>query len=378
MDLIGIIPAAGKATRMGELGNDLPKALIEVEDRTLLESSIESLKTIGVSKIVVVVGHLEDKIIDFLSVHDFDVEISTVHQQRPLGLSHAIATAAEQITEDFVVLCPDNIFTDENDLRRARDIFASLKPAFILLATVTPDTQRDRKSFFTAAHQNLAANLYAYRNHTDDTSGLGINSTGCAFFKHEALDFLPSFAGANQEYIFRDYLATIAANRDALIYLLRGMRYDFSEPRDVEQYRELQNLLGQTSAQGAQGVSAILINKRGQILLQQRDDNPAIRYPGHWSLFGGTIENDEPASAAVVREVREEIDFDMRNFGLFREFVQNNKREFAFVGELTAELNELTLSEGQGMNLFHPSQLRELLIRPDDKETLREYFGAWE
>jgi hypothetical protein len=28
------------------------------------------------------------------------------------------------------------------------------------------------------------------------------------------------------------------------------------------------------------------------------------------------------------------------------------------------------------MNLFYPSQLHELLIRPDDKETLREYFGA--
>ena len=66
----------------------------------------------------------------------------------------------------------------------------------------------------------------------------------------------------------------------------------------------------------------------------------------------------------------------MQNFGLFREFVQNNKREFAFVGELTATLDQLTLSEGQGMNVFYPSQLNELQIRPDDKETLEEYFGV--
>ena len=72
----------------------------------------------------------------------------------------------------------------------------------------------------------------------------------------------------------------------------------------------------------------------------------------------------------------EEIDFDMRNFGLFREFVQNNKREFAFAGELSAPLEELTLSEGQGMNLFYPAQLNELQIRPDDKDTLQKYFGA--
>jgi 8-oxo-dGTP diphosphatase len=240
---------------------------------------------------------------------------------------------------------------------------------FLLVGTVTPNTQGDRKSYFTSARRNLEPNVYDYRSSNDNTAGLAINSTGCTFFKREAVDYLPSFS--NQEHIFRDYLDRIP---DGLLYLLRGMRYDFSRPEDIEDYLALNRRLRETN--GQQGVSAILINRRGQVLLQKRDDNPAIRYPGHWSLFGGSIEDGEPAAAAVVREVKEEIDFEMRNFGLFREFVQNNKREFAFVGELPAELQELTLSEGQAMDVFYPSQLRELLIRPDDRETLREYFGA--
>ena len=371
MRLIGIIPAAGKATRMGELG--LPKALIEIEGRTLLERSIESLKTIGASKVVVVVGHLGNKIIEFLCTKNFGIEITTAHQERPLGLAHAIATAAPQIDGDFVVFCPDNLYTDETDLTQAQEVFDTLKPAFILLATVTPNTQRDRKSYFTSARRNPDANVYDYRSNSDSTSGLAINSTGCVFFKREALDFLPSFSDVTREHIFRDYLESIANERESLIYLLRGMRYDFSEAADVDRYIALKKRLSETSGLG---VSAILINSLGQILLQQRDDNPAIRYPGHWSLFGGTVEDDEGPTAAVAREVREEIDFEMRNFGLFREFVQNNKREFAFVGELSAELHELTLAEGQAMDLFYPSQLHELLLRPDDKETLTEYFGV--
>lgn len=365
-----IIPAAGKASRMGDM--PLPKALIEVEGRTLLERSIESLKSIGISKVVVVIGHLGDKIVDFLSTRDFGIQVSTVHQEQPLGLAHAIATATDQIDSDFVVLCPDNLYTDGTDLSRARDVFDSLRPAFILLATVTPNRQRDRKSYFTSARRNLDANVYDYCSHTDNTSGLAINSTGCVFFRREALDFLPSFSDMTREHIFRDYLEGIANERESLIYLLRGMRYDFSAPSDIDEYARLKSVLDKTSGLG---VSAILINKSGQILMQQRDDNPAIRYPGHWSLFGGTVEDDESPATAVAREVKEEINFEMRNFGLFREFVQNNKREFAFVGELSAELHELTLAEGQGMNLFYPSQLRELLIRPDDKETLVEYFG---
>jgi len=268
-------------------------------------------------------------------------------------------------------LCPDNVYTDDTDLIRAREVFASNKSVFLLLCTVTPNTQRDRKSYFTAARTNLEPNVYDYRNSSEIESGLAINSTGCTFFKREALNYLPSFDNT-REHIFRDYLDNIPGG---LIYLLRGMRYDFSAPDDVEQYLDLKRRLRETKEQG---VSAILINAQGQVLLQQRDDNPAIRYPGHWSLFGGTIENNESPADAVAREVHEEIDFELRNFGLFREFVQNNKREFAFAGELTATLDELTLSEGQGMNFFYPSQLQELQIRPDDRDTLEQYFGAGE
>ena len=355
------------------MGGDFPKALIEIEGRTLLERSIATLKALGTAKIVVVVGHLGEAIVEFLSSHDFGVPVTTALQEKPLGLAHAIATASNQLDNDFVVLCPDNIYTDDADLKRAREIFDSHNPAFILLATVTPNEQRDRKSYIISAHRNLDDNLFEYQNSSDSTSGLGINSTGCVFFRRDTLNFLPSFAELNREHIFRDYLEDITAKHAAMIYLLRGMRYDFSAPPDVQNYLDLQKRLSITSGEG---VSAILINSRGQVLLQQRDDNPAIRYPGHWSLFGGTIEDGESATTAVAREVKEEIDFELKNFGLFREFVQNNKREFAFAGELSAELDELTLSEGQGMNVFYPSQLPELLIRPDDKETLKEYFGV--
>lgn len=362
MGLIGVIPAAGKATRMGEIGASIPKALIEVEGRTLLERSIETLKSIGVSRIIVVVGHLGEKIVEL----DLGVEIA--YQEKPLGLAHAIATANPD--DDFVVLCPDNIYTDEVDLKRAREVFESNKSVFLLVGTVTPNTQRDRKSYFTSAHRNLEPNVYDYQSDGSSFTGLAINSTGCTFFKREALDYLPSFS--NQEHIFRDYLAGL---RDGLIYLLRGMRYDFSTPEDIDEYLDLKRRLNETKGEG---VSAILINRDGQVLLQQRDDNPAIRYPAHWSLFGGTIEDGESPVAAVAREVKEEIDFEMQNFGLFREFVQNNKREFAFAGEISAGLDQLTLSEGQGMNFFYPSQLKELQIRPDDKDTLEQYFGVGE
>ncbi|PWT90470.1 MAG: hypothetical protein C5B55_09700 [Blastocatellia bacterium] len=372
-NLIGIIPAAGMGTRLGQLGNVLPKALLEVEGKSLLDHSLKLLESIGLTRAIIVVGHLESAIREHLSTIDSNLEITFVRQEKPLGLAHAIWCASSQIDADFVVLCPDNLYTEAQDLIDARERFARYEPAFLLLVTTEPSQQRDRRSYKICARKSPAANLFEYEESRPVDGGLELFSTGCVFLQKEALKFLPDFSQATEEHKFRDYLQDISRESVSLIHLLRGMRYDFSSPEDVQDFAQLQKRLSTTFGRG---VSAILINEFGEILLQQRDDNPAIRYPGYWSLFGGTVEDSESPFAAVVREVEEEINFRLRNVGLFREFVQNNKREFAFAGEITARIDELTLSEGQGMKFFSPAELFELQIRPDDRETLENYFGV--
>src|SRR5215813_9809487 len=54
---------------------------------------------------------------------------------------------------------------------------------------------------------------------------------------------------------------------------------------------------------------AILIDSMGHFLLQQRDNNPEIPYPGMIGLFGGHREGSETFLECVVREVYEEISY---------------------------------------------------------------------
>ncbi|HSE30658.1 MAG TPA: NUDIX domain-containing protein [Pyrinomonadaceae bacterium] len=370
-DLIGIIPAAGRGTRMGERGEQLPKALLTVEGVTLLDRAIDTLKSLNVSRIIVVVSHLGKQIAEHIEARDFGIDIKLVHQSVPLGLAHAIATAAPEVTGDFVVFCPDNLYTHQSDLVRAYELFEAQGPTFLLVASAQPTKQSNRRTFHIDAHATDTSDVFDYARSQMANSGLPVNSTGCVFFSRDALKYLPDF-DADREHIFRDFLETITAKQKGLISLMRGMRYDFSSPEDINEY---ETLMSEMKGTAGKGVSAILINPSGKVLLQQRDNNPSIRYPNHWALFGGSMEDGETADEAVVREVEEEIGFQLQTFGLFREFIQNNKREFAFVGSITANLSELTLSEGQGMDFFFPSELKELLIRPDDKETLEAYFG---
>ena len=71
----GLIYAAGLGTRLMPLTRDIPKALVEVAGKPMLERVIERLKAVGVNRIVVNVHHHADKVVRFLQTHDFGVEI---------------------------------------------------------------------------------------------------------------------------------------------------------------------------------------------------------------------------------------------------------------------------------------------------------------
>ena len=51
-----VILAAGKGTRMRELTNDLPKPMLRVQGRPILEHIIEGIKSAGVREFFIVTG----------------------------------------------------------------------------------------------------------------------------------------------------------------------------------------------------------------------------------------------------------------------------------------------------------------------------------
>lgn len=89
-----MILAAGLGSRLYPLTIDRPKAMVECSGRTLLEHAILKLKYFGFTEIVLNVHHFSNKIIDFVTTHNFGIPISISDETSHLldtggGLLHA-------------------------------------------------------------------------------------------------------------------------------------------------------------------------------------------------------------------------------------------------------------------------------------------------
>ena len=103
--------AGGKGTRISSVASDIPKPMIEIEGKPVLEREIECLRTQGFTDIIITVSHLGNIIMDyFKDGSDFGVNIEYFFEKEPLGNAGALYQIKEKLTEDFLLLNADAIF----------------------------------------------------------------------------------------------------------------------------------------------------------------------------------------------------------------------------------------------------------------------------
>ena len=106
-----VIMAGGKGTRISSVASDIPKPMIEIEGKPVLEREIECLRSQGFTDIIITVSHLGNIIMDyFKDGSDFGVNIEYFFEKEPLGNAGALYQIKDKLTEDFLLLNADAIF----------------------------------------------------------------------------------------------------------------------------------------------------------------------------------------------------------------------------------------------------------------------------
>lgn len=106
-----VIMAGGKGTRISSVASDIPKPMIKIEDKPVLEHEIECLRKQGFTDLIITVSHLGSIIMDYFGDGSkFGVHIEYYNEVEPLGNAGALFKIKEKLTEDFLLLNADAIF----------------------------------------------------------------------------------------------------------------------------------------------------------------------------------------------------------------------------------------------------------------------------
>jgi 8-oxo-dGTP diphosphatase len=125
----------------------------------------------------------------------------------------------------------------------------------------------------------------------------------------------------------------------------------------------------------------ILENDKGELLLALRDNKPGIPFPNHWDLIGGHVEDGETPEEALVREVKEELDIDIKEYTFFKKFecltgdaYENTK--YIYTGKINIPIEEVTLLEGERPQYFSREEIPDLKFANIIKMIVMEYIES--
>lgn len=124
----------------------------------------------------------------------------------------------------------------------------------------------------------------------------------------------------------------------------------------------------------------ILENDKGEFLLYLRDNKPGIPFPGYWDLIGGHVEEGETPEEALVREVKEELDIDLKEYTFYKKYecltgdaYENIK--YIFTGKINIPIEEITLLEGVRPKYFSRKEIPNVKFANILKSIVMEYIA---
>ena len=143
-----LILCAGYGKRLNPITLKTPKTLIEVNNITLLENTINLIKKLGINDIKLNTFYLKDQIKNFIEKTNFDLKIEIIEDGNQIldtagGIKNMVNSSNE---EDFFIFNPDTVFDFDylTSIKEMENFYFSKKIQNILMV-VNKDLSFDKK-----------------------------------------------------------------------------------------------------------------------------------------------------------------------------------------------------------------------------------------
>ena len=133
-----VIVAGGLATRMKPVSEEIPKCMIPIKGKPLIQRQIEFFRGVGYSDFIFCVANMSDKVKEYFGDgSSFGVKISYSEERgRLLGTAGSVKLAEPALKDTFIVYYGDNLSTEDFDM--ALDFHIKKKSGFTVFVRELP------------------------------------------------------------------------------------------------------------------------------------------------------------------------------------------------------------------------------------------------
>jgi UTP--glucose-1-phosphate uridylyltransferase len=244
-----VFPVAGRGTRILPASKAIPKEMLPIVDKPLIQYAIEEAIAAGANKLVFITGstkkaiedhfapdpELEDalsrpgkeELLDSIrNILPKDISCHYIIQEQPLGLGHAVLCARPAVGDEpfFVHLCDDLIAGEPPCLSQMVDEYKKHGGSVVAVETVPPE--KTSSYGVVAIDESNRMNQIVEKPAPEDApSNLAV--VGRYLLSNEIFDKLEKTGrGAGGEIQLTDAIADLLNDSDVYAYRFSGVRYD--------------------------------------------------------------------------------------------------------------------------------------------------------
>lgn len=215
---IGLILAGGRGTRLKPITDEIPKPLIPVHGKPVMEHTLDLFKKYGVTNILISIGYKGEQLKQYFGDgKNFGVSINYIEEQTPQGTAGPLRLAKEYLTDTFVMCNADEL---KNIDLQEMYLFHKENKA---LGTIALTTVEDPSAYGVAKLQGSKILDFIEKPKKEEAPSTLINS-GLYILEPEVLLYVAS--GNDPTSIERDVFPKIAQEQKLFGYPFPGQWFD--------------------------------------------------------------------------------------------------------------------------------------------------------
>ncbi|MDI6721167.1 MAG: sugar phosphate nucleotidyltransferase [Candidatus Aenigmarchaeota archaeon] len=208
-----LILAGGEGVNLRPITYEIPKPLIPINGRPMLEHQIQMLKKYDIRNLIVSVGYMKERIIEYFgNGSKFGMNIEYIIEDKPFGSAGCLIPAKDLLRNDFIMLNVDTLMNpdiyDMYEFHRRQGTIGSM------LLSTSPDT----RNFGVV---KIRGNIVTSFTEKPKKSHSNIINAGLYIFKPEVVKFV-----TKQKFMMWDLLNRLVKENQLSGYVYDGFVAD--------------------------------------------------------------------------------------------------------------------------------------------------------